>query len=138
MAGGDVARRPNGTWYGVPGKADLSPPLANLRRELGPTGDVYFYRLYGYCKEWAKNGSLAQHWTAARDLIRWPGDVNVLIEVCRRTGIVWGPYDNLFLWDEYNGWLLRRSRKAAEKKAKQRAAAKKGARTRARNKKLGK
>ena len=135
MGADDVRRVPNGTWFGVPSRADMSPPLCLLRQELGPTGDVYFYRLCAFCKEWAKAGCLADHWPAARDFIRFPGDVFELIDVCKRTGVVFGAHDALFLWDEYNGWLLRRSRKAAEKKAARRAAAKRAARTRAENKK---
>ena len=115
---------PRGTFAAIPFKAHHSPPLANLRAQLGPLHDVYFYRAMLWCKEYLRSGRLEGAWSALASFVQWPDDAEALAIAFRLAGVVSGEHDDMWEWDEYNGWLIRRAKEESERKRKERQAAK--------------
>jgi hypothetical protein len=100
--------------------------MFKLRAELCPTADAYYYRAVAYCKEFCPNGQLQGRWDDLAACIDWPlGDgygVERLRELFRTCGLAVGPLDELWNWDDTNGWIIRqfetnRIRKEEKRKA---------------------
>lgn len=112
------------TWAAISVDADQSPPLMLMREERGDLADVYFYRTVLWCKRFCKQGEIRDRWLELSLCLRWPRDegIEALRDLFRACGVVVGPFDTLWCWEDTNGWIARKyERDRARQEAKRRA-----------------
>jgi hypothetical protein len=101
-----------------------------MRSQAGALADVYFYRACAFAKLYAPAGSMETAWDDLAVWINWPDTPDDLRRMFRQSGAVSGPRDLLYLWDETNGWLIRKYARDAQRQANKRKAGKASARAR--------
>jgi hypothetical protein len=121
-------------WFAVDVSLRNSPPMAAFRQMHTLTSDAYFYRVYEFCKLYARQGSLAGQWPAVAGFVAWPESWESLRKLWRECGLVFGEDDEVYQWMGTNGYLLARQETEAKRARQNRRAARIGAKKRRRAK----